>query len=223
MAESYIVVEDLVKEYGDLQAVAGISFEVHAGEVFSILGPNGGGKSTLLRMLGLLEAPDKGTIRFLGENATLEELTLRRRVAMLPQNPYLLHRSVLRNVTFGLKLRGEHGAEDLARQALETVGLSFERFARRKWRELSGGESRRVALAARLALRPDALLLDEPLANLDPESAELIRQATLEARQSWGTGVIVVGHDLEWLQSVCERILRVEDGEIRANTGAVRT
>ncbi|MCF8030780.1 MAG: energy-coupling factor ABC transporter ATP-binding protein [Desulfohalobiaceae bacterium] len=186
-----------------------------------IHGPNGGGKSTLLRILGLLEAPDKGSIRFLGRNAGPENLALRRRVAMLPQNPYLLRRSVLGNVTYGLKLRGERGAEDLARQALDTVGLPFQRFARRKWRELSGGETRRVALAARLALRPDALLLDEPLANLDPESAELIRQATLDARQNWGTGVILVGHDLEWLRSVCERILRVERGEIRDDSGAV--
>jgi tungstate transport system ATP-binding protein len=184
-------------------------------------GPNGGGKSTLLRILGLLEAPDKGTIRFLGQNTTPENLALRRRVALLPQNPYLLHRSVLGNVTYGLRLRGERGAEDLARQALETVGLSFERFARRKWRQLSGGETKRVALAARLALRPEALLLDEPLANLDPESAELIRRAVLEARERWGTTVVLVGHDMEWLRSVCERLLYVEGGEIRDKAGAV--
>jgi tungstate transport system ATP-binding protein len=168
-----------------------------------------------------LEAPDKGTIRLLGHKAGPEELALRRRVALLPQNPYLLHRSVLGNVTYGLKLRGERGAEDLARQALETVGLTFERFARRKWRQLSGGESRRVALAARLALRPDALLLDEPLANLDPENAELIRRAVLEARERWGTSMVLVGHDVEWLRTVCERILYIEGGEIRDDSGAV--
>ena len=184
-----------------------------------LYGPNGGGKSTLLRLLGLLEAPDRGALFVLGGRAEPGDLALRRRVALLPQNPYLLRRSVLGNVLYGLRLRGERGAEDLARRALETVGLDFERFARRKWRELSGGEARRVALAARLALRPDALLLDEPLANLDPESAELIRQAVLEARQHWGTAIIVAGHDRQWLGSVCERILRVEEGEIREDGG----
>ena len=183
-----------------------------------IHGPNGGGKSTLLRMLGLLEAPDRGTLKFLGQPAGPEDLALRRRIALLPQNPYLLRRSVLGNVLLGLKLRGEDGSEDLARRALETVGLPFESFARRKWRELSGGEARRVALAARLALRPEALLLDEPLANLDPESASLIRKASIEAREEWGTAVILVGHDIEWLRSVCERILYVEEGEIRADS-----
>jgi tungstate transport system ATP-binding protein len=213
--------ENVEKTYSGRTVLTVPELTFQRGCLTGIHGPNGGGKSTLLRILGLLEAPDKGTLRFLGHNAGPEELALRRRVAMLPQNPYLLHRSVAGNVTYGLKLRGEPEYERLAQQALDTVGLPFERFARRKWRELSGGESRRVALAARLALRPDALLLDEPLANLDPESADLIRRASLEAREKWGTSVILVGHDVGWLRSVCERILYVKGGEIRYDTGAV--
>jgi len=210
--------ENVEKAYSGRTVLSIPELRIQRRCLLGIHGPNGGGKSTLLRMLGLLEAPDKGTIRILSRNAEPEDLALRRRVAMLPQNPYLLHRSVLGNIIYGLKIRGEHEAEDLARQALETVGLPFEIFARRKWRELSGGEARRVALAARLALRPEALLLDEPLANLDPESASLIRKASIEAREEWGTAVVLAGHDIEWLRSVCERILRVEEGEIREDS-----
>ncbi len=210
--------EDVKKIYSGRTALRIPELTLERRCLVGIHGPNGGGKSTLLRILGLLEQPDKGAIRFLNRKAGPEDLDLRRRIALLPQNPYLLRRSVLGNVLFGLKLRGESTAHDLATQALETVGLSYERFAHRKWRELSGGEARRVALAARLALRPEALLLDEPLANLDPESAALIRQASLGAGQRWGTAVVLVGHDVGWLRSVCERILYVEGGEIRADS-----
>ena len=213
--------EDVEKTYSGRTALWVPELTLERCCLVGIHGPNGGGKSTLLRLLGLLEAPDRGKLRFLGHPAGPGDLSLRRRVALLPQNPYLLRRSVLGNVLFGLKLRGEREAHDLAGQALETVGLSYERFAHRKWRELSGGEARRVALAARLALRPEALLLDEPVANLDPESAALIRQASLEAGKRWGTAVVLVGHDVEWLRSVCERIIYMEGGEIRNDTDAV--
>ena len=216
--EELYQLQDVEKSYSGRTALQLPELTLERRCLVGIHGPNGGGKSTLLRLLGLLETPDRGTLRILGKPAGPGNLELRRRIALLPQNPYLLRRSVLGNVVFGLKLRGERGATELAAQALETVGLPLEDFARRKWRELSGGEARRVALASRLALRPEALLLDEPLANLDPESAALIRHAALSARRQWGTSVIMTGQDPQWLDSVCERTLRIEGKEIREDS-----
>jgi tungstate transport system ATP-binding protein len=94
------------------------------------------------------------------------------------------------------------------------VGLAPGRFARRSWRELSGGEAQRVALAARLALKPRVLLLDEPTNNLDQESATRIKDAALAARDAWGATLVVVSHDLSWLTTVADRMVVLADGRI---------
>jgi tungstate transport system ATP-binding protein len=140
---------------------------------------------------------------------------LRRRITLLTQSPYLLKRSVLGNVAYGLKIRKEKQVEEKVSAALEMVGLSPARFLRRKWHQLSGGERQRVALASRLVLQPDVLLLDEPTSNLDQESTILTRQAVLRAREHWGTNLIIVSHDLEWLTQVSQTTLSMHKGRIQ--------
>ena len=100
--------------------------------------------------------------------------------------------------------------------ALAQVGLDPARFAARSWRQLSGGEVKRVALAARLALRPRVLLLDEPTANLDRESAELVRKAVLAAREEQGTSLVISGHDQQWLRAISDDILWLREGRLAA-------
>ena len=190
---------------------------VYPGEIIGISGPNGSGKSTLLRILALLESPVRGRVFFAGRPANPNDLQSRRQVTLLSQSPYLLKRSVLGNVSYGLKIRGITGKKEKARAALSMVGLDPQEFAGRMWYELSGGEAQRVALAARLAIQPGALLLDEPTAYLDEDSAERIRSAALYAGKKWNTALILVSHDNAWLGSVCQRILRMRRGCLQSS------
>jgi tungstate transport system ATP-binding protein len=140
---------------------------------------------------------------------------LRRETAMLLQNPYLLKKSVFENVVYGLRVRRETaGLLTRAEEALRLVGLDPSRYLRRRWYALSGGESHRVALAARLALRPKTLLLDEPTASVDHESAALMKKAIESARERFGTTLVIASHDLVWLNGVSGDTLRMYDGRI---------
>lgn len=177
-----IRLENIVRTYpdpGSPHAVRTVldlsSLDIRAGEILGIRGHNGSGKSTLLRIVALLEPPDAGTILFEGKPAGTDDLHLRRQVTLLLQTPYLLSRSVASNVAYGLRVRGIRDAAELAKRteaALLAVGLDPAVFPHRRRHELSGGECQRVALAARLALRPRVLLMDEPTASVDQQSAE---------------------------------------------------
>jgi tungstate transport system ATP-binding protein len=183
--------------------------------IVGLRGPNGSGKSTLLRLLGLIEKPAEGEILFNGRPAEPFSAEARFRVSLLPQEPFLMKRRVLGNVSYGIKIRGAVAdVTGRVHEALSLVGLSDRDFVRRPWYALSGGEAQRVALAARLALRPDVLLLDEPTANVDTSSAELIREAAFKAREEMGTTLVIASHDWQWLYEVCDRVLHLFNGKI---------
>ncbi|MFP3981910.1 MAG: ATP-binding cassette domain-containing protein, partial [Desulfobacterales bacterium] len=158
--------ENIRQVYADRVVLEIDRMVVYPGEIIGISGPNGSGKSTLLRILALVESPVQGRVFFSGRPTNPNDLQSRRQITLLSQSPYLLKRSVLGNVSYGLKIRGITGKREKARAALSMVGLDPQEFAGRMWYELSGGEAQRVALAARLALGPRALLLDEPTAYL---------------------------------------------------------
>ena len=183
--------------------------------IIGLIGPNGSGKSSLLRLLGLIERPSRGEILFNGRRVEPFSDEARFLITLLPQEPFLLKRSVLSNVSYGLKLR-RNGKEVLTRanEALARVGLPAKDFSQRPWYALSGGEAQRVALAARLALKPKVLLLDEPTASVDAASAQLIREASLRARKELGTTLIVASHDWQWLYEICDEILHLFKGRI---------
>jgi tungstate transport system ATP-binding protein len=188
---------------------------IAGGGITGLVGPNGSGKSTLLRMLGCIERPSEGRILYNGEAIGPFCEASRFQITLLPQEPFLMKRSVFSNVCYGLKLRGEkNGLVERVHRALALVGLPAERFANRPWYALSGGEAQRVALAARLVLKPKVLLLDEPTASVDAASAQLIKEASLGARQEWGTTVIVASHDMQWLHDVCDDVLHLFRGQV---------
>lgn len=190
--------------------------DIHAGEILGIRGHNGSGKSTLLRIIALLEPPDAGTILFEGQPAEVGNLNQRRQVTLLLQTPYLLSRSVASNVAYGLRVRGIRDAFTLRKEiesALLAVGLDPAVFWQRRRHELSGGESQRVALAARLALRPRVLLMDEPTASVDQQSAERIAVAARHAADE-GSAVVVVSHDQEWLAPLADRLTTLREGKL---------
>lgn len=185
------------------------SLTVSGGEIAGITGPNGSGKSTLMAVMAFLLKPDLGRVRFLGRAVDFAEPSLRRQAVLLPQDPCLLRRTVWGNVSYGLSVRGLKD-EGLVRRAMDMVGLDPQRFAKRWWWELSGGEIRRVGLAARLALSPEALLLDEPTANLDPESARLVRLAILAEVSGQQSAAVVISHDQQWLESFVTALYRLD-------------
>jgi tungstate transport system ATP-binding protein len=208
-------IKSLEHSYGDKTVVSIEQLIVQPGSIVGVIGPNGSGKSSLLRLLGLIEKPSRGQIFFNGRLVEPFSDEARFLITLLPQEPFLMKRSVFNNVSYGLKLRG-NGQDVAARvdEALALVGLPSQDFARRPWYALSGGEAQRVALAARLALKPRVLLLDEPTASVDAASAQLIREASLRARRQWGATLIVASHDWQWLYEICDEIWHLFGGKI---------
>jgi len=208
-------IRDLDHYYGDKQVLSIEHVSLESASITGLIGPNGSGKSTLLKLLGFLEKPTYGTMLFKGKSVAPFSDEVRSRVTLLTQEPYLMRRSVFENVAYGLKIRRDtSGIRERVGDALTQVGLEPENFARRKWSALSGGEAQRVALAARLVLRPEVLLLDEPTASVDAHSARLIRNASLMARKEWGTTLVVATHDWQWLYETCDTVLHLFHGRI---------
>ena len=206
---------DIIHHYGGAPVLSVDRWQIPAKRIHGLAGPNGSGKTTLLKLLGFIERPAGGHLLFNGRSVEPFSPEVRNKVACLPQDSYLLKRSVLRNVVYGLDIRKDRrDREERARQALEWVGLPPDRFNPRPWYALSGGEARRVALAARLVLQPQVLLLDEPTASVDETSSQLMQEAILKAHRQWGTSLIIASHDLSWLQSVCDDVHYLFRGQL---------
>jgi tungstate transport system ATP-binding protein len=125
-----------------------------------------------------------------------------------------MKRTVFRNIAYGLQVRKDRGNwTPPVHDALGMVGLDPAIFAHRQWDALSGGEAQRVALAARLVLKPRVLLMDEPTASVDAASCELIRAASLRARSEWGATLVIASHDQEWLYDVCDEVIHLFKGK----------
>jgi tungstate transport system ATP-binding protein len=189
--------------------------EFQTGRIYLLAGPNGAGKSTLLQLLGLLLPPDCGEIRFAGEvvNCAADRQRLRRQITLVEQSPFMFEGTVYDNLAFGLRLRDVRGELQRHRitSALEKVGL--QGFESRQASALSGGETRRVALARAMVLRPKVLLLDEPTAGLDRESLPLF-EGCLAALPGEGVTVIISTHDVEQSRRLRGEVLRLEAGRL---------
>ncbi|MFQ6092264.1 MAG: ABC transporter ATP-binding protein [bacterium] len=190
-----------------------MSFE--PGRLCAVVGPNGAGKTTLLKILSFLEEPTRGAICFQGQpvNFSANGLpSLRRQVTLVMQNPLLFHTTVLKNVTYGLWVRGVGRAERKRRalEALDVVGLAD--FAGAPAQHLSGGEAQRVAIARALATNPKALLLDEPTANLDRANASAIEETLGEINRRYGTTVLFATHKLRQAYRVSGDVVSLLNG-----------
>lgn len=207
---------NIVQQYNGRTVLELDEFQVPEGAIVGLAGHNGSGKSTLMRMLAFLEHPVSGNVFYDGREIADLATGLRREVTMLTQEPYLLKRSVFRNVAYGLELRGagRDEIETSVNEALMLVGLDPDIFMNRQWYELSGGEAQRVALAARLAIKPRVLLLDEPTASLDRESTMLIHEAAVKVRENSGTTLVIVSHDHHWLEDVSDIIFKFAGGRM---------
>jgi len=224
-----IATQRLVKKFGELEVLKGIDFEAREGEVISILGASGSGKSTFLRCLNLLELPTSGRLHAFGEEIRLRPTggklhvadtrqvdLLRTKVAMVFQNFCLWsHKTVLQNLMEGpihVQRRHRRDVKDEAEQALARVGLSDR--ADYYPAQLSGGQQQRAAIARALVMKPRALLFDEPTSSLDPELVGEVLKVMRDLA-SGGRTMLIVTHEMAFARDVSSRVLFLEKGEIR--------
>jgi tungstate transport system ATP-binding protein len=185
------------------------------GEVLAVVGPNAAGKTTLLALLALLARPSRGRLELLGQDpwaSEAEAARARRAAVLLTHHPYLFKGTIAGNVGFGLRLRDLPKAEIAARvaEALSLVGLDGR--GNESVAGLSAGQAQRVALARALALRPRALLLDEPTANLDAELGLRLEAVLREAGHEWGAAVVFSTHDFSQASRLADSILYLSAG-----------
>ena len=213
-----ISIENLKKEYGNREVLKDISFTVNKSEVVSIIGPSGGGKSTLLRCINLLEEINGGDIFYKGKSIQHKEMDLgefRSKVGIVFQQFNLFNNlNVIENCILGpmnvLKI-SKNEALETARKYLEKVGMSD--FAYAKVTRLSGGQKQRVAIARALCMNPDVILFDEPTSALDPEMVgEVLKVMTELAKE--GLTMIVVTHEMEFAREVSNKIVFMDGGHI---------
>lgn len=216
-----IRISQLSKSFSGQVVLDHLDLEIQKGEVFALIGSSGAGKSTFLRSLNYLEAPDSGSIEINGEKLDFETiskdeiLTLRRKLAMVFQQFNLFSRkTALDNVKEGLlvvKGLSDQEATEIAKEELAKVGLSDRE--NHYPRHLSGGQKQRVALARALAMKPEVLLLDEPTSALDPELVGEVEKA-IEAAAQAGQTMILVSHDMSFVSQVADKVLFLDKGKI---------
>ena len=213
-----IKVVDLKKNFGDLQVLKGVSEDIRKGEVVSVIGPSGGGKSTFLRCLNLLEIPDGGKVYFEGVDITDKSVDInkhRQKMGMVFQ-----HFNVFPNMTVGenitmapvlLGKKTKEEADKLADELLLRVGLSDKK--NEYPQKLSGGQKQRLAIVRALAMEPDVMLFDEPTSALDPEMVGEVLQVIKELVKT-GMTTVIVTHEMGFAKEISDRVLFMDGGII---------
>ena len=216
MAEDYLEVKDLHKSFGDFKAVNGVSFTVHAGEMFGLLGPNGAGKTTTIRMLSTVLEPESGEVTIGGHNPKHEAETVRSLIGVCPQELALYEDlSAFDNMVFFGRMAGmdTNAAKKQAMDNLTLMGLQ-ER-AKGKVAKFSGGMKRRINLAIALMGSPRLLFLDEPTVGIDPQSRNNIYQ-NINNLQDQGMTILYTTHYMEEADRLCDRVAVMDGGTIIA-------
>ena len=219
-AERTVEVEGLVVHFGEVQAVAGISFDVRTGEVFGLLGPNGAGKTTTIRVLTTLLRPDAGRALVAGHDVVRDGLAVRQAIGYVPQaisidGALTAHE----NLEFYGRATGVPRRERRERIAQAVKAMQLESFLDRLGRTLSGGMLRRLEIATALLKQPRVLFLDEPTVGLDPTARRLVWERLELLREEAATTVLVTTHQMEEAERQCDRIAVMDRGTIAALGG----
>ena len=216
--EPLIRVEGLRKSFGSLEVLKGIDLSVNPGEVVTIIGASGSGKSTFLRCLNLLETPDAGHIWFHGQDLTAERCNinkLREDIGMVFQGFNLFpHMTAIQNIMLApVNVRGlsPKEAEAYGMELLSRVGLADKHASYPDM--LSGGQQQRVAIARALAMRPEVMLFDEPTSALDPEMIGEVLEVMIDLAKQ-GMTMVVVSHEMSFIREVADKVLVLADGVI---------
>ncbi len=218
MSNEMIVVENLYKYFGSVQAVIDVNFQVKSGEVVVVVGPSGSGKSTVLRCINHLEEPTQGSIYVDGvhlENKKTDINEVRAEVGMVFQQFNLFpHLTVLENVIIAQKLvrkRSKQEAREIGMKQLTHVGIPEQ--ADKYPSQLSGGQQQRVAIARSLAMQPKIMLFDEPTSALDPEMINEVLDVMLALAKE-GMTMIVVTHEMGFARAAADRVVFMDEGRV---------
>lgn len=218
MTDIILRTEGLVKNFGKLEVLKGISTSIRRGEVVSIIGPSGGGKSTFLRCLNLLEEPTAGKVYYNEQDITDKKLNIaeyRQKIGMVFQNFNVFpNMTVLENITLAPILEKKvprAQAEEEAMALLTRVGLAEK--ASEYPRKLSGGQKQRLAIVRALAMHPEVMLFDEPTSALDPEMVKEVLNVIEELAKS-GMTVLIVTHEMGFAREISDRVLFIANGII---------
>lgn len=219
MTDVILETRNLKKSFGKLEVLKGISTEIRRGEVVSIIGPSGGGKSTFLRFLNLLETPDSGQVLFKGQDITDKKLNIsqyRQSIGMVFQHFNVFpNLTVLENVTLAPVLEKKvpkDQAKEEAMALLRRVGLGDK--ANEYPRKLSGGQKQRLAIVRAMAMKPEVMLFDEPTSALDPEMVKEVLNVIRELTRS-GMTILIVTHEMGFAREISDRVLFICDGVIK--------
>lgn len=211
--------EGLCKSFGKLEVLRGISTTVHKGEVVSVIGPSGGGKSTFLRCINRLETPDSGAVYYKGQDIGAKGVDIseyRRKIGMVFQNFNVFpNMTVLDNITLAPVLEKKIPRDEARGRAmalLAKVGLTEK--ADEFPRKLSGGQKQRLAIVRALAMEPEVMLFDEPTSALDPEMVKGVLDVIGDLARS-GMTIVIVTHEMAFAKEVSDRVLFICDGVIR--------
>jgi molybdopterin-binding protein len=212
--------KDIKKRYGEITALDGVSLEIVENEIFTILGPNGSGKTTMLKIMASIDEPTSGEVFFDGNiinNSNRNQA--RQKSTMVFQKTTIFNTTVYKNIAYGLKLRGysKKETEKKVKEAMSLVKLAG--YEKRLAKKLSGGEQQRVSLARALALNTKLLLLDEPTANLDPKNVSIIEEIISHVNRDFNTTVVMATHNLFQAETLTNRVALLLGGKM-AQVGA---
>lgn len=205
-----ITIESLNKKYGDRVVLNIDSLSLENGKIYGIIGPNGAGKSTMLRIIAGLEDTTSGSVLY---NNMLKDSVIKS-ITYMRQRPYLLRTSVFNNIAYPLKLRKYK--KDIIDEKVIDIVKEFNLFDLRNQlaTSLSGGEAQKVALARALVFEPKLLLLDEPTANIDPNSIELIEKEILKRNKDKNMTTIIITHNMGQARRLCDELIFMKEGKI---------
>lgn len=209
-----VSIENVTKSFGSFRAINGVSIDIEAGTIVSLLGPSGCGKTTVLRMVAGLETLDTGTIR-IGDRVLNDVPIWKRGIGMVFQSYALFpHMTVAENVGFGLRMRGlsKHDAAKAAMEAMDLTRISG--LQDRLPSKLSGGQRQRVALARAIVISPSVLLLDEPLGALDKKLREQMQVEIKALQRRVGLSTLIVTHDQDEALTLSDRVVVMSNGQV---------
>ena len=216
-AEQVVLVDGLAVRFGDVEAVAGISFDVAAGEAFGLLGPNGAGKTTTIRVLTTLLKPGAGTALVAGHDVVRDGLAVRQSIGYIPQAISIDGAlTAYENLEFYGRATGVPRRERRPRIEEAVEAMQLGSFLDRLGRTLSGGMLRRLEIATALLKHPTVLFLDEPTVGLDPTARRLVWERLELLREEAGTTIFVTTHQMEEAERQCDRIAIMDSGTIAA-------
>ena len=213
-----IETKNLKKSFGKLEVLKGIDEKIYKGEVVSIIGPSGGGKSTFLRCLNLLETPTEGHVYFEGQELNPDSTDLdkhRQKIGMVFQQFNVFpHLTVLENITITPMLEKKVSKKDAEKEAMELLKMvGLESKANEYPKKLSGGQKQRLAIVRAMAMHPDVMLFDEPTSALDPEMVKGVLEVIQNLAES-GMTCVIVTHEMGFAKKISNRVLFIDGGII---------